>query len=804
MASYRATVVADSPAAYWRLGETTGSTANDEIGSNDGTYQNSPTLGAAGAIENDPDKAVTLNGTDEYISVPDVAALDLGDTFTLEAWVKPTSFAASGMVVFYKGTGAYTLSINQSTGTFFLRKGDISTIVTSTTALTTGVWQHIVATKSGATSKLYLNGDDVTGTVTDATMVNTASALNIGSTGAATYFNGSLDELAVYATALTHAQIREHFNIGRRNLDKFDVVIDGEGYMVATSEQERALFGYTPIFVQRQNVEGDYGDNKQDFWLTFTQRDWSFGEQLRYARPNDQAGELNRRFWQGSNIDIRVSGQVSMRRAVSSLTFAAAVRAMATISTDSSTDIWAAGTTNLYRVASDGTITSESAHGLGAAPSRYGLAGDGAYIYLSTTSAGTVGVRRRSAASTYSTFSASGADSLAFLNNTLFGYRSSSADLVRWNTSGTLSSLFTWKRAQGTAHDVTTKLVPFGGKLMIVRLGASPVEIYEYDGTGTTKLAELPSNFVGRDACQALGVVFVVGALVDTATAAYPAVYFYSNGLIDQLWRSTTAVNSPSGAIVNWDGGVVFTDDSSDSFVYYSIATGGTHTLGGYTEAGSDPLLAATVVSLLHTRNQTGGYLFPASTAATTATVTSSLVDFDLSLNKRFKGVTVDFEAGADGNGGTVDVSYRLNDLTGSYTTIQTGITSGTEYAIDQTGRSISIRVTLNKGTSTAGPVLKRVYLRGVAINPSFERSTYALLLGGRDGEAHNELRDKSRQPKDGLEQALDLRAAAESAAPIPVLDEFGTRNVVIDAEGFQLRQYRREEYLAIVPTREV
>jgi len=56
---YRATVLADTPLAYWRLGETTGTVAHDETGNgHDGTYIGGYTLGQTGALTGDPLKPV--------------------------------------------------------------------------------------------------------------------------------------------------------------------------------------------------------------------------------------------------------------------------------------------------------------------------------------------------------------------------------------------------------------------------------------------------------------------------------------------------------------------------------------------------------------------------------------------------------------------------------------------------------------------------------------------------------------------------------------------------------------------------
>src|SRR3954464_12429951 len=107
---------------------------------------------------------------------------------------------------------------------------------------------------------------------------------------------------------------------------KFDVVINGQGYIFDASfdpsvvyRTQKASFGYTPTFIERSNVQGDYGDNQQDFWLTGTQRDWSRGEgQTHFRSTGDQS---SRRYFSATNVESNVEGQVSMAfKAVSTVT----------------------------------------------------------------------------------------------------------------------------------------------------------------------------------------------------------------------------------------------------------------------------------------------------------------------------------------------------------------------------------------------------------------------------------------------------------------------------------------------------
>jgi hypothetical protein len=81
--SYQALVLSESPGAYWRLGESTGTTAVDETGTSDGTYAGGHTLAVPGALADDPNTAVDVDGSSGRISAPSVPALDLTSEVTM-------------------------------------------------------------------------------------------------------------------------------------------------------------------------------------------------------------------------------------------------------------------------------------------------------------------------------------------------------------------------------------------------------------------------------------------------------------------------------------------------------------------------------------------------------------------------------------------------------------------------------------------------------------------------------------------------------------------------------------------------
>ncbi len=86
----QAAVLADSPLAYWRLGETCGTTAADlERQQPHGLVPGHALLGQPGALAGDTNTAVGFNGSSQYVNVPYLAALNPAQ-LTVEAWAYPT------------------------------------------------------------------------------------------------------------------------------------------------------------------------------------------------------------------------------------------------------------------------------------------------------------------------------------------------------------------------------------------------------------------------------------------------------------------------------------------------------------------------------------------------------------------------------------------------------------------------------------------------------------------------------------------------------------------------------------------
>lgn len=275
--AYADVVMADSPVAYWRLGEPSGTTLDDATASANDMTLASGTLGYAGLLTGDSDTCLDLNGSSNCASRAIDASLNVGDNFTIEAWINADVWVNSG-VIYNHGVGTGSPSLELSTGGFvFLWVGGTPVASNTVGDLTTGTIYHIVATKNGSTRAIYINGVDVTSPGSNATANNSQTGVrSIGSYDAGgQYFNGRIDEVAIYGTALTKAQVAEHYAVGLALISKgWEWFSDEEGF---TSFDGLGLTqwvgsgGKPGGYLQITADSFDYGDSA---YVAFDQSTW--------------------------------------------------------------------------------------------------------------------------------------------------------------------------------------------------------------------------------------------------------------------------------------------------------------------------------------------------------------------------------------------------------------------------------------------------------------------------------------------------------------------------------------------------
>jgi hypothetical protein len=213
--AYGRAVATDRPVGWWRLGDASGTTAVDQMGANNGAYGGGVTLGQPALVAAETDKAVAFNGSTGNVKVPAAAAFNLARAITLEAWIKPTSLPSTGVFrsVMTKAE-AYALQFNGPRLEFtVIQSGTRRRLQVPNGVIVAGGTYHVVATFDGTTQRLYVNGTQVASVALTGAASTTTAPLVIGSwDGRQEFFNGTIDEAAVYGSVLSAAQVRAHYD----------------------------------------------------------------------------------------------------------------------------------------------------------------------------------------------------------------------------------------------------------------------------------------------------------------------------------------------------------------------------------------------------------------------------------------------------------------------------------------------------------------------------------------------------------------------------------------------------------------
>lgn len=258
---YSYNVVASSPRGYWRMGQTGGAAAEQTGSTNlQGVYVG---LGAGSGPGNlaqagprpeggylglaADNRALHLNGSNNYVSIADTPELDITGALTLEAWIKldtlPTGNA--GIIAKYAGSGnqrSYQIYVNgqgagngelgmiiSPDGTFTNAKSVVDNV-----PLTVGEWLHVVGTfEPNQSMRVYINGVLVEQSTSGipSGIFNSTADLWIGKqydSAAANHLPGLIDEVAIYDRALSAAEIAAHYAAALTSATVGDFDSDGD------------------------------------------------------------------------------------------------------------------------------------------------------------------------------------------------------------------------------------------------------------------------------------------------------------------------------------------------------------------------------------------------------------------------------------------------------------------------------------------------------------------------------------------------------------------------------------------------
>lgn len=255
VSGYEKTVLAKRPVGYWRLGEARGVEARDSSGNeHHGTYHGTPAFGQRGAIDDDPNTAIKLDGKRCYVEIADhkdFSQPTSGKGLTVEVWMRPDALEFEGETsdpyIHWLGKGEperheWALRFysrrskdrpNRISAYLFNPEGGLGAGAYFQDELRADEWLHVVAcyepgdadTKGRPGVHIYHNGEHRLGPPSPGTLYHNpkwrikpahgAAPLRLGTRDLKSFLTGSLDEVAIYPRVLTAREVRENYQAGK-------------------------------------------------------------------------------------------------------------------------------------------------------------------------------------------------------------------------------------------------------------------------------------------------------------------------------------------------------------------------------------------------------------------------------------------------------------------------------------------------------------------------------------------------------------------------------------------------------------
>jgi hypothetical protein len=157
----------------------------------------------------------SFDGSNDYISITNNNEL-ISKEITLSAWVKANSITGVDSII--SKAYAYKIRLYSTDYSVNLQIGGVNFYTPSNT-ISSNQWYYLLGIYNGSTVKIYINGEEKFFQNHSIDPFGT-SLLSIGAyaDGVQENFNGLIDEVQIYNTAISESQVKQNYLLGLNNL----------------------------------------------------------------------------------------------------------------------------------------------------------------------------------------------------------------------------------------------------------------------------------------------------------------------------------------------------------------------------------------------------------------------------------------------------------------------------------------------------------------------------------------------------------------------------------------------------------
>jgi len=197
----------DGLVSLWHFDENSGNTAYDSQGENNGNISGAEWItGISGS-------ALDYNNEDGGTIIPKNSSLNItGNQLSLSVWFKLSEIGDDGCFIFDRTK--YVVRIDQLGKLLFgIYNPDWSYAnIDWTNRIIDTDWHNLINTYDGSIMKMYLDGELLGTSEASGNLRSTTSDVYIGNQSSINFFNGRIDEVAIYNRALTVQEVSKVYN----------------------------------------------------------------------------------------------------------------------------------------------------------------------------------------------------------------------------------------------------------------------------------------------------------------------------------------------------------------------------------------------------------------------------------------------------------------------------------------------------------------------------------------------------------------------------------------------------------------
>ena len=253
--SYESSVLADDPSLYWRMNDTHGTAIADSSDSAEGgTTWGTLTYNQSGAVPSN--NAIAFNGTNASAATTD--AFPSPSAFTVSAWFRTTSTSGGKIIGFGNSQQGWDFGGNPQQSSqydkhvymtndgrliFGVYNGSFDILSTPSGGYNNGQWHQVVGTQGPTGMAFYVDGARIgrNGVATNQSYTGywRVGGDNLGawpSQPSSNFFNGAIDEVAVYDHPLSLSDVTTQYAASGRTPPTSTLPADAYGKAVVQSD----------------------------------------------------------------------------------------------------------------------------------------------------------------------------------------------------------------------------------------------------------------------------------------------------------------------------------------------------------------------------------------------------------------------------------------------------------------------------------------------------------------------------------------------------------------------------------------